>query len=49
MKRISIYYTLLLAGLTSFSACNSDRDSNPVLQEPTTFCVEHSGLCQYNL
>ncbi|WP_373731247.1 SusE domain-containing protein, partial [Bacteroides heparinolyticus] len=38
MKKISIY-TFLLAGLLSFSACESDRDSNPVLQEPTTFVL----------
>lgn len=38
MKNISIY-TFMLAGLISFSACDSDRDSNPILQEPTNFVL----------
>ncbi len=38
MKKISIF-TFLFAGLLSFSACDSDRDSNPVLQDPTTFVL----------
>lgn len=36
MKKISIL-AFLFAGIFSFSACDSDRDSNPVLQEPTEF------------
>lgn len=38
MKKISIL-TILSAGLLSFSACDSDRDSNPILQEPTDFVL----------
>lgn len=38
MKKISIF-TFLFAGLLSFSACDSDRDSNPVLQDPTAFVL----------
>lgn len=38
MKRLS-KYTLLLAGLLTFAACDSDRDSNPTLQEPTEFVL----------
>lgn len=38
MKKKSLY-ALLLAGLAPFSACDSDRDSNPVLQEPTAFVL----------
>ena len=38
MKKISIL-TILSAGLLSFSACDSDRDSNPILQEPTAFVL----------
>lgn len=38
MKKLSIL-SLLSAGLLFFSACDSDRDSNPVLQEPTTFVL----------
>lgn len=30
---------LLLAGLFTFVACESDRDSNPTLHEPTTFVL----------
>lgn len=38
MKKISLL-TPLFAGLLSFSACDSDRDSNPILQEPTAFVL----------
>ena len=38
MKKISIL-AFLFAGLLSFSACDSDRDSNPILQEPTAFVL----------
>lgn len=38
MKKYSIM-ALLLAGMLSFSACEADRDDNPVLQEPTTFVL----------
>lgn len=38
MKKITIW-TLAFAGLLAFSACESDRDSNPVLQEPTEFVL----------
>lgn len=38
MKKISIL-TFLSAGLLLFSACDSDRDSNPILQEPTAFVL----------
>lgn len=38
MKKLSIY-SLLIAGLMGLTACESDRDSNPTLQEPTTFVL----------
>lgn len=38
MKNIATF-AFLLAGMLSFSACDSDRDSNPVLQEPTEFIL----------
>ena len=38
MKKISIL-AFLFAGMLSFSSCESDRDSNPVLQEPTEFVL----------
>lgn len=38
MKKISIL-AFLFAGMLSFSSCESDRDSNPVLQEPTVFVL----------
>ena len=38
MKKISIL-AFLFAGMLSFSSCDSDRDSNPVLQEPTEFVL----------
>ena len=38
MKK-SIIFASLLAGVLMFSACESDRDDNPVLNEPTTFTL----------
>lgn len=38
MKKIAIL-TFAFAGLLSFSACESDRDSNPTLQDPTSFVL----------
>ena len=38
MKKISIL-AFLFAGMLSFSSCESDRDSNPVLQDPTEFVL----------
>lgn len=38
MKKLSIY-SMLLAGLMAFASCEADRDSNPVLQEPTEFVL----------
>ena len=36
MKKISIL-AMLLMGVSVFTACNTDRDDNPVLGEPTSF------------
>lgn len=38
MKKINILASLF-AGLLMFSACEADRDSNPVYQEPTKFVL----------
>ena len=38
MKKYFIAASLLLGGLL-FTACESDRDDNPILQEPTTFVL----------
>ncbi|BEG98192.1 SusF/SusE family outer membrane protein [Bacteroides sedimenti] len=38
MKKITILASLFL-GLSLFTACDSDRDSNPILQDPTTFVL----------
>lgn len=38
MKKLSIY-SMLFAGLMAFASCEADRDSNPVLQEPTEFVL----------
>jgi len=38
MKKITILASLLI-GLFFFTACDDDRNSNPVLQEPTTFVL----------
>lgn len=38
MKKINILASLF-AGLIMFSACDTDRDSNPVYQEPTEFVL----------
>ena len=48
MKKIAIL-TFAFAGLLSFSACESDRDSNPTLQDPNVICGEYSCLCQLGL
>ena len=36
MKKITIWASLFL-GLSLFTACEDDRDSNPILQDPTAF------------
>lgn len=38
MKK-SIIFASLLAGVLMFSSCDSDRDDNPVLNEPTAFTL----------
>lgn len=38
MKK-SIIFASLFAGVLMFSSCESDRDDNPVLNEPTTFVL----------
>ena len=38
MKKLSILASLLI-GLTVFTACDSDRDDNPVLQTPSSFTM----------
>ena len=38
MKRLNII-SALLAGLFCLTACNDDRDSNPVIQQPDTFVL----------
>lgn len=38
MKKITILASLFL-GLSLFTACEDDRDSNPILQDPTTFVL----------
>ena len=37
MKKILTYAMMLCCGACLFMACESDRDSNPTLQQPTTF------------
>lgn len=39
MKTLFISTWLLLGGLCLFSACEDDRDSNPVIQQPDTFVL----------
>ena len=39
MKTLFISTWLLLGGLCFFSACEDDRDSNPVIQQPDTFVL----------
>jgi len=38
MKKITILASLFL-GLSLFTACEDDRDENPILQDPTTFVL----------
>ena len=38
MKKIHLYLCFML-GLTAFSACDKDQDSNPIYQDPTTFVL----------
>lgn len=37
-------FTLLLAGMAIFSSCDSDRDSNPVYNQPETFTLNKPAL-----
>ena len=37
MKTLSISTLLLVGGVCFFTACEDDRDSNPIIQQPTTF------------
>lgn len=37
MKKIFSYAVLLLCGLCLFTACEDDNDSNPIVQQPTSF------------
>lgn len=43
MKNIKIL-TLALVGLLAFTACDDDNDSNPVIQQPTTFQLNTPAL-----
>ena len=43
MKKLFIYASLL-AGILTFAACESDRDSNPTLLEPTEFVLNTPAL-----
>lgn len=39
MKTLSISTLLLMGGICLFSACEDDRDSNPIIQQPETFVL----------
>lgn len=39
MKKSTILTMFVAGGITLFTACESDRDSNPTLQEPDTFVL----------
>lgn len=39
MKKNILSSMLLLAGLSFFTACDDDRDSNPIIQQPTEFVL----------
>ncbi len=43
MKKITLL-TSLLCGLVAFTACDDDRDSNPVVQQPTSFVLNEPAL-----
>lgn len=43
MNKHSIF-AILFAGMAAFCSCESDRDSNPVLQQPTEFLLNTPGL-----
>ena len=48
MKKLSIL-AMLAMGLTFFTACEDDRDSNPVIQQPTTFVLNEPAYASSNI
>lgn len=47
MKKLTILATVLL-GLSFFTACDSDRDSNPTYKQPTTFTLNQPAASSGN-
>ena len=48
MKKLSIL-AMLAMGLSFFTACDDDRDSNPVIQQPTTFVLNEPAYASSNI
>ncbi len=44
MKKITYLLTTLLCGMVLLTACEDDRDSNPVVQQPTSFVLNEPAL-----
>jgi len=49
MKKILKSTLLLLCGIGLFTACADDRDSNPTLQQPTTFVLNSPAYATSNI
>lgn len=48
MKKIYLL-AMMAVGLTFFTACDDDRDSNPVIQQPTTFVLNEPAYASSNI
>ena len=48
MKKLSIL-AMLAMGLSFFTACEDDHDSNPVIQQPTTFVLNEPAYASSNI
>ena len=48
MKKLSIM-AMLTMGLAFFTACEDDNDSNPVIQQPTTFVLNEPAYASSNI
>lgn len=48
MKKINILTSILVA-TALLTACEDDRDSNPTIQEPTTFVLNTPANATYNV
>ena len=49
MKKLSILTMLFVGSLTLLTACDDDRDSNPIIQQPSTFVLNTPAYSTSNI